>query len=98
MDVRRTASLALMLILAASASAQLTRDQLPPDMASRISDEQLELVNWMMFYYLKPAPDLLPNWLQRASAEGILREEKSQFPFLGFESTLFAMNANQIPG
>jgi hypothetical protein len=61
--------LALLLLLAAPVTAQITRDQLPPEKASQIPDAQLELTNWMMFYYKKPLPDDFPRWLKSASAE-----------------------------
>jgi hypothetical protein len=76
--------------------AKLTRDQLPPEMSNQISDNQLDLINWMMFYYEKPQPDEFPNWLKKASAEGMLKDEKRQFPFLGFATTIFTMNTERI--
>lgn len=89
--------LALLLLLAAPVTAQITRDQLPPEKTSQISDAQLELTNWMMFYYKKPLPDDFPCWLKSASAEGMLKDEKRQFPFLGFAATVFAANPDKIP-
>jgi len=77
--------------------AQLSRDQLPPEKAGQISDAQLELVNWLTFYYMDPVPDDFPDWLERASAEGMLKDEKRQFPFLGFGATIFAENPDRIP-
>lgn len=89
-------SILLLLVLSVPVFAQLTRDQLPPEMSRQISDEQLELTNWMMYYYKKPVPNQFPNWLKRASAAGMLKEPKRQFPFLGFEATIFAMNEDKI--
>ena len=89
--------LALLLLLVAPVAAQVTRDQLPPKKASHISDAQLELINWMMFYYKKPLPDDFPRWLKSISAEGMLKDEKRQFPFLGFAATMFAANPVKVP-
>jgi len=89
--------LALLLLLAAPVPAQITRDQLPPEKASQISDAQLELTNWMMFYYKKPLPDDFPRWLKSASTEGMLKDEKRQFSFLGFAATVFAANSGKVP-
>ncbi|MDY6856947.1 MAG: hypothetical protein SWO11_20025 [Thermodesulfobacteriota bacterium] len=65
-------------------------------MSAQISDIQLELINWMMFYYKKPVPDEFPGWLKKTSAEGIFKEEQSQFPFLGFAAAVFATNTDKI--
>jgi len=89
-------SLVIVFVMASPSVAQLTRDQLPPEISSQISNEQLELTNWMMFYYKKPVPNEFPNWLKRASAAGMLKEPARQFPFLGFEATVFAMNEDKI--
>ncbi|PKN61428.1 MAG: hypothetical protein CVU57_29425 [Deltaproteobacteria bacterium HGW-Deltaproteobacteria-15] len=95
--MRILTSFALVFLLASAAAAQVTRDRLPPEIASQISDAQLELTNWMMFYYKKPVPDEFSVWLRRASDEGMLRNEKKQFPFLGFGATVFAANPDKIP-
>ena len=91
------AGLLLLFVMVCPVYAELTRDQLPPDAANRISDEQLELINWMMFYYRHPKPDEFPKWLNRASAAGLLKDDERQFPFLGFEASIFMMNADKIP-
>jgi hypothetical protein len=40
-------TLLALFVLASPAVGQLTRDQLPPDVAKQVSNEQLELTNWM---------------------------------------------------
>ena len=89
--------LILLICLAVPVTAQLTRDQLPPEMSRKMSDTQLKLTNWMMFYYQKPAPDEFTGWLKKASADGMFKDEKRQFPFLGFLATVFAENIDKIP-
>jgi hypothetical protein len=89
--------IALLLALSSPAVAQINRSQLSSDMSTKISDEQLELTNWMMFYYKKPAPNDFPDWIKKASAEGMFKDEAKQFPFLGFVATIFATNADKIP-
>ena len=97
MKMKIITSIALLVILVAPAFAQITRDDLPPDMAKQVSDSQLELMNWMMFYYQKPVPEDFPSWLRKASEAGLLRDDKSQFPFLGFGASVFVANAENIP-
>ncbi len=84
-------------VWAAPVAADLTRDQLPPEISSQISDAQLELTNWMMFYYKNPRPDEFPGWLRKVSAEGMLKGDDRQYPFFGFAATLFAAQEENVP-
>ncbi|MCG8643900.1 MAG: hypothetical protein MI862_29535, partial [Desulfobacterales bacterium] len=77
-------------LLAVSGSTQVHANK-------KISASQYELINWMQFYYTDPSPNAFPNWLKRLSAEGLLRDEKRQFPFLGFAATIFEANARKVP-
>jgi hypothetical protein len=67
-----------------------------PDLCSAQTDKQIELINWMVFYYQKPEPDEFPNKLTAFSKAGLLDEERKQFPFLGFASTLFRDNPTRL--
>jgi len=58
--------------------------------------KQIELINWMVFYYQKPEPEEFPNKLTAFSEAGLLSEERKQFPFLGFASTLFRNNPARL--
>lgn len=60
------------------------------------SSKQMELINWMVFYYQNPEPSKFPKKLIAFSDEGFLNEEKRQFPFLGFASSVFHDNADKI--
>ncbi len=62
----------------------------------KISASQYELIHWMTRYYQNPSPNEFINWLQQLSAEGLLRNEKKQFPFLGFAATVFNINADKV--
>ncbi|MBI9092248.1 MAG: hypothetical protein JEZ12_23795 [Desulfobacterium sp.] len=63
----------------------------------KVSVSQLELIDWMTSYYKNPSPKEFPNWLKELSSEGLLKDEKKQFPFLGFAATVFEANADQVP-
>lgn len=56
----------------------------------------MELVNWMVFYYQNPEPSKFTEKLAAFSEAGILSEEKRQFPFLGFASSVFHDNPAKI--
>ena len=61
-----------------------------------LSAKQMELVNWMVFYYQNPEPNKFPEKLIAFSEAGILDEDNKQFPFLGFASTVFQDNPSRI--
>ena len=82
----------LFFFLAMTGCAQVKKSQV----GVKASVSQLELINWMTFYYKKPSPKEFPNWLKRLSSEGLLKDEKKQFPFLGFAATVFAANADKV--
>lgn len=58
--------------------------------------EQIELISWMVFYYQKPVSEEFPGKLAAFSKAGLLNDEKKQFPFLGFASTVFRDNAARL--
>jgi hypothetical protein len=60
------------------------------------SEKQMALINWMVFYYQKPDPDEFPRKILAFSEAGLLDQEKRQFPFLGFASTVFRENPSKI--
>ena len=60
------------------------------------SAKQLELINWMVFYYQNPEPNKFTGKLIAFSKAGLLNEEKRQFPLLGFASTVFHDNSSKI--
>ena len=72
--------------------SQVEKRQVSP----QISESQYELINWMTFYYKNPSPNEFINWLQKLSSEGLLKNEKKQFPFLGFAATVFKANPDKV--
>jgi len=60
------------------------------------SVQQMELINWMFYYYQNPEPNKFPEKLIAFSDAGFLDEEKRQFPFLGFASRVFHDNPDKI--
>jgi hypothetical protein len=56
----------------------------------------MALINWMVFYYKKPDPDEFPRKILAFSEAGLLDQEKRQFPFLGFASTVFRENPSRV--
>jgi hypothetical protein len=67
-----------------------------PALCASQAEKQIELINWMVFYYQKPEPEDFPNKLIAFSKAGLLSEERKQFPFLGFASTLFRDNPARL--
>jgi hypothetical protein len=60
------------------------------------SSKQMDLINWMIFYYQNPEPNKLPEKLAALSETGLLNDEKRQFFFLGFASSVFHDNPDKI--
>jgi len=79
--------------LAILGCAQVNKHQV----AKKISESQYELINWMTSYYKNPSPNEFPDWLKKLSSKRLLKDEKKQFPFLGFAATVFEANADKVP-
>jgi hypothetical protein len=81
------------LVLLASFILSLT----PLSVAQNPPDDQMELIKWMIYYYKKPEPQVFPAKLKDFSKTGLFDEDKRQFPFLGFASTVFKDNSSKVP-
>ena len=60
------------------------------------SANPIELINWMVLYYQAPDPDRFLEKVMAFSETGLLTEEKRQFTFLGFASTVFRDNPDRV--
>jgi hypothetical protein len=68
----------------------------PLSIAQNPPADQMELIKWMLYYYKQPEPKTFPIKLNAFSKAGLFDEEKRQFPFLGFASTVFRNNSSMI--